>query len=65
MKPFGQDLYRHLQGVRANGKDGIVIPVPRVTANGTDGINLGESRFEAAAGPGFLARLWPRLRRTI
>lgn len=63
-KPFGQDTFRLMQSVRANGKDGIVIPVPKVTANGTDGINVGAERFEVPAGPGFLARLWARLRRT-
>ncbi|WP_036489891.1 MULTISPECIES: hypothetical protein [Nocardioides] len=63
-KPFGQDLHQLMQGVRANGKDGIVIPVPKVTANGTDGINLGESRFAPSTEPGLMARLWARLRRT-
>ncbi|WP_156388657.1 MULTISPECIES: hypothetical protein [unclassified Nocardioides] len=61
-KGFGSDLYRNMQKVRANGKDGVVFPVK---ANGKDGIVFGDPPLEVFGKtpaekpkrPGVIARL--------
>lgn len=65
MPPFQNPLWEQIQKVRANGKDGIQMPVK---ANGTDGIVIGDPPLfvpptvEKAERPGLLRRLLARLR---